>query len=83
MFSVRKLIPAVVLTMSLAPFAANARSTRPPLPPQSSVELPYTVTAFSERHGRAAEQPYAQPANQNTDVAERLMNAPQSNAAGG
>ena len=81
MLSVRQLIPAVVLAMSLAPFAANARSSRPPLPPVSSVELPYTVTAFSERHGRAADLPYSQPASQNISVAQRFMHAQPSNVA--
>jgi hypothetical protein len=81
MLSVRKLIPAVVLAMSLAPFAANARSSRAPLPPVSSVSQAYTLTAFSDRHGRAAEQPFSQHPSQNISVAERFMTAPPSNGA--
>ena len=81
MFSVRKLIPAVVLAMSLAPFAANARSSRAPLPPVNSVEQTYTMTAFSELHGRAAERPYAQSVSQNINVAQRFMHAQPSNTA--
>jgi hypothetical protein len=79
LLSTRKLIPAVVVAVSLAPFAANARSYRAPLPPVSSVEQTYTMTAFSQ--GRAAERPYAQHANQNVSVAQQFMTAPPSNAA--
>ena len=79
MLSVRKLIPAVVLAMSLAPLAANARSSRAPLPPVASQT--YIVTAFNGLHGRAAERPYAQAASQNVSVAQEFMRAPPSNAA--
>jgi hypothetical protein len=81
MFSVRKLVPAVVLAMSLAPFAANARSSRPPLPPVSSAAQTYTFTAFSELHGRAAERAYTQPASQDVSVAQQFWRASPSNAA--
>ena len=79
MLSVRKLVPAVVLAMSLAPFAANARSSRAPLPPVSSIEQTYTLTAFNGLHGRAAERAYAQPASQNVNVARGFMRAQPSN----
>jgi hypothetical protein len=81
MFSVRKLVPAVVLAMSLAPLAANARSSRAPLPPVNSVEQTYTMTAFDGLHGRAAERPYAQSVSQNVNVAQRFMRAQPSNTA--
>jgi hypothetical protein len=79
MLSVQKLIPAVVLAMSLAPFAANARTTRPPLPPQSQVTQTYALSAFSERHGRAAEQPFTQAQNNNVNIAQQFMNKAPSN----
>ena len=81
MLSVRKLVPAVVLVMSLAPFAANARSSRAPLPPVNSVQQTYTVTAFNGLHGRAAERAYAQTTSQNVNVAQGFMRAQPSNMA--
>jgi hypothetical protein len=81
MLSVRKLVPAIVLAMSLAPFAANARSSRAPLPPVNSVQQTYTVTAFSQLHGRAAERLGAQSASQNVNVAQGFMRAQPSNMA--
>ena len=81
MLSVRKLVPAVVLAMSLAPFAANARSSRAPLPPVNGAEQTYTLTAFSQLHGRAAERSSMQNANQNVSVAQSFMHAQPSNMA--
>ena len=81
--SVYRLIPAVALAISLAPFAANARSYRAPLPPQGQVTQTYALTGFSDRHGRAAEQVFTQHASQNISVAQQFMNRAPSNTAGG
>ncbi len=78
-----KLIPAVVLALSLAPLAANARSYRAPLPPQGPAVQSYAVSAFSERHGRAAEQVFTQP--QGADAAQQVASHANvsDNSAGG
>jgi hypothetical protein len=81
MLSIRKLIPAAVLAMSLAPLAANAsvRATQPPVPSQSSAEQPYTLITYSNLRGSGAELPDAQPAIRKANVAARFMNAAPSN----
>ena len=80
MSTVCKLIPTIALAMSLAPFAANARSSAAPLPSQSMAAPTYTLSAASDLHGRAAERSFGQRPSQNISVAEQFMNRSPANA---